>query len=84
MRIKVYEPGEKKINIIIPTCLLLNPLSALISIAAIKKYTDEVKLTYSQFMKLARAIKQAKKKYGRSWTIVEVNAADGTEVNITV
>ncbi len=84
MRIKVYEPGEKKINFFIPTCLLLNPLSGLIYIASIKKYGDGLKLTYSQFMTLARALKRAKRKLGRGWKLIEVRGSDGVEVDITV
>ncbi len=84
MRIKVYQPGEKKIHIIIPTCLLLNPLSALICTAAIRKHTDSFRLTYSQFMKIARVIKSTKKQHGRSWKLVEVKNSDGVEVDITV
>ncbi len=82
MRIRVKEPGKPGLHIIIPTCLLLNPLSIKLSLKAIDKYTSLSSLEYSQVKELARAVKRSKRRFGRSWKLVEVKNADGTEVII--
>ncbi len=77
MRIKVKEKSRWSFRIAIPSWLLLSRLSAFI-------YSrGDHDITYKQAWRMLRAIKAYRRENG-SWKLVEVQSADGDQVEITV
>lgn len=86
MRIYVKSPGSRTINIVLPTRLILNNLTATIGTKQINKYIGEntqeaVSISPQEVRKFIRLIHQLKKKYP-NWYIVDVESADGEIVKI--
>ncbi len=84
MRIQI-KGGDRNFSIRIPNWLLANPVSVSIAKGAVKKYAPEKAnlLTLKNLSPLAAEIKRIKKRYG-TWTLVEVQSADGEEITITI
>ena len=80
MRIDINNKG-KNIQVVIPTCLLLSPPTALIASAELKK--EGVSLSPTKLMKLFAAIRKCRSLYP-GWKIVEVTDSSGEEVVITL
>lgn len=86
MRIYVKSPGSRTINIVLPSRLILNNLTATIGTKQINKYIgkstpEDVILSPQEVRKLIRLIHQLKKKYP-DWYIVDVESSDGEIVKI--
>ncbi|MBQ8408030.1 MAG: hypothetical protein IJY39_04120 [Clostridia bacterium] len=85
MRIHVNANG-RRINLILPTAVVLNRLTAQLMAdkarsAAMENAGVSITLTGAQLGRLFRAIKRCRKKYP-DWVLVEVKAHKGEEVTI--
>lgn len=86
MRIYVKSPGSRTINIVLPSRLILNNLTATIGTKQINKYISEnthqeAILSPQEVKKLIKLIHQLKKKYP-DWYVVDVESSDGEIVKI--
>ena len=86
MRIYVKSPGSRTINIVLPTRLILNNITATRGTKQINKYIsnntqEEMNLSSIDIRKFIKLIHQLKKKYP-DWCIVDVESADGEIVKI--
>ena len=77
MRIKAKENSRWVLRLSIPTWLFLNRFSAFV----ISRGDREI--TYKQAWTLFRAIKDFRRRNG-TWKLVEVQSANGDEVEITI
>ena len=86
MRIYVKSPGSRTINIVLPSRLILNNLTATIGTKQINKYIgdntqEDVSISTQEVRKFIRLIHQLKKKYP-DWYVVDVESSDGEIVKI--
>ena len=79
MRIHVKADG-RRINLILPTALALNRLTAQI-IAGTARTKTEITLNAGQLYRLFKVVKQCKKAHPH-WTLVEVRTGDGEEITV--
>lgn len=77
MKISVY--GNQKINIAIPSGLVLNPLTASILPMYLRKY--DVHITGAQARKFVRVLNRYRKA-NPEWSLVEVLSSKGEGVRI--
>lgn len=82
MRIFVTKNGETRVNLHVPTGLLLNPVSATLASAFIKE-KDGTRYTGEQLRKAAQVLKDYKRSHP-DWVLVEVDTHEGEHVNITL
>lgn len=86
MRIKVQENGGKAINLIFPTGLLFNPITAKIAFVAIEKalkQKEEFRISEKQLRQLFFALRDCKRNFP-GLVLVDVESADGDLVKITL
>ena len=77
MQIRVKKNRKWTLRMCIPTFLLFNRLNAfLIS-------TGKENLTYRQVWTFMWGIRKYRRKYGK-WKLVEIQSADGREIEITI
>ncbi len=79
MRIVVKNKGEKTIRLLLPTGLVLNPVTALFIPAVSNKYG--VHITARQAMAFIKALHDCKHRFS-DWVMVEAEDADGGKVDI--
>ena len=91
MRIVVSESGEKRINLVLPTKLFLNPITAVLSCGianrSIKENTRNVdmELTPEQMRILFKALNNAAKQLKKdNIPFVEVTSSNGNHVFISL
>lgn len=77
MKISVY--GNQKINIAIPSGLVLNPLTASILPIYLRKY--DVRITGAQARKFVRVLNRYRRA-NPEWSLVEVLSSTGDGVRI--
>lgn len=80
MKIHVMERGVQKINLRLPTGLLLNRVTAYLAPHFTKK-NDGMPITGAQAYRLIRALKEYKAGHPE-WVLVEVDSANGDHVEI--
>ena len=82
MRIHVVG-GDKNLNVWFPTALVFNRLTAEIAIFCMKRYAPEqlMNLSADKLRILFAEFRRIKEKHG-SWTLVDVEDADGEKVKI--
>ncbi len=86
MRIYVKSPGSRTINLVLPTRLILNNITATIGTKQVNRYInkstqEEIHLSTTEVRKFIKLVHQLKKKYP-DWCIVDVESADGEVVKI--
>ncbi len=82
MKIFVEEQGITKVNLHLPTGLLLNRFTALFAPRAMKSQ-DGPELTAQQAWRLMKTLKDYKAAHPE-WVIVEVHSANGEHVEISL
>ncbi|HHX72294.1 MAG TPA: hypothetical protein GX701_05130 [Clostridiales bacterium] len=80
MKIVVREESGKKINIVLPTGMVLNRLTAWFACKAIRKHSD-LKITRKQALRFIKELRRCKRRH-RGWKLVEVESSDGDYVEI--
>ncbi len=80
MKILVKEQGNTKVNLHLPTGLLLNRFTALFAPMTMKEQ-DGPKLTAAQAWQLMKTLKEYKASHPE-WVLVEVQTANGDHVEI--
>jgi hypothetical protein len=85
MRILVESHDEKTINLIFPTVMIFNRLTAAIGSSAIRQHlgTDLSEFKSADINRLFREIRRVKRKYPHL-ELVSVDSADGDKVRITL
>lgn len=81
MRIKVKDGETFRLNLPLPTGLVLNRLTAGFACKAMEE--NGVQITYRQMVKLICAIKAYKRSHP-DWVLVEVRSAGGEEVSVQI
>ena len=78
MRISVKESEGKGINIVLPTGMVLNRLTAAVICRTLRKHSD-LRITSRQAMVLIKEVKRCKRR-NPGWNLVEVKSSDGDDV----
>ena len=79
MKIVVKSENDSKYKFLLPSCLVLNPFTAIISPQILRKYG--VKITKKQAYAFIRALNKYRHRHP-NWVLVEVRSSDGDHVKI--
>ena len=81
MKIEIHSGAGREFDLLLPTGLLVNPISAM----ALPRVLEEkgIAASRAQALALVRAINRYRRSHP-GWVLVEVESADGDHVKITV